>query len=87
MHQNVLVLALKKVWDSRDSNLFIKDAYRFTAEGMKTYWKAVDRTLQFCDSTIMKRVEKVAFKANLPFKRENRRDQKDKYRWTASSLD
>ena len=81
LYDNVSVLELKKIWDPTDSNLFLKDAYRFTADGMKAYWKAVDHMMQFCDSTIMKHVEKQIFKSQLPFKKINQ----SKYKWKSSS--
>ena len=37
-HDNTRVLQLKKIWDSHNNNLFIKECNRFTAEGTITYW-------------------------------------------------
>ena len=44
-HLNMSTLELKKVWDSKDSNLFIKENQRFTCDGYRSYWEAVDRTV------------------------------------------
>ena len=52
-HSNVSALELKKIWDPRNSAL-VKDN-RFTAEGFKQYWEAVDRTIRYCDSIILKK--------------------------------
>ena len=62
MHDNTSVLELKKVWNSKDEALYSKEQQRFSVEGMCTYWLAMDRTLKFCDSTIMRRVAKFELK-------------------------
>ena len=45
---------LKKVWNSEDTMLYIKETKRFTAKGYKTYWLAVDATMKFVDTKITK---------------------------------
>ena len=62
LHDNVSILELKKVWNPRDEDLFSKENNRFSAEGLKTFWLAVDRILQFCNTTIMKMVAKYKLK-------------------------
>ena len=62
LHENVSVLELKKIWDRHDSQLFVQSTSRYTAEGLRSYWLAVDRSIQFCDTTIMKRVAKYQLK-------------------------
>ena len=64
-HKNTSVLELKKVWDKSNPNLYLNETIhsRFTAEGLKTYWLAVDCTLKFCNLIIMKRVAKAELKA------------------------
>ena len=57
---NLSVMRLKQVWDSQDGNLFLKPQQRLTPEGKATYWKAVDRTIKFCDSLLEKKALKVA---------------------------
>ena len=42
LHENVSVLELKKVWNSNDDDLYSREHNRFTAEGYKTYWLAID---------------------------------------------
>ena len=62
LHNNVSVLELKKIWDQHDSSLYLEEAQRYTSIGFRTYWDAVDRTLRFCDTTIIRRVMKAEFK-------------------------
>ena len=62
LYSNTSVFQLKKVWDTEDSNYFLKEANRFTSEGLIAYWSAIDRTTKFCDSTLMKKFAKIEFK-------------------------
>ena len=68
LHQNCSTLRLKKVWDTNDSNLFIKESQHFTAEGFRCYWEAVDKTRRYCDSVLLKKQEKKKQKAVLSAK-------------------
>ena len=80
----VSVLALKKLWDPEDTNLFVKHSQRFTASGYKKYWDAVDRTVRFCDTTILRRLAKTEFN-NSDFKSTSTAfrdpDLRSKYTW------
>ena len=40
-------LEMIKVWDHNDSNLFISESYRFTAEGLKKYWMSADSAIRY----------------------------------------
>ena len=57
MHLNVYTLALKKVWDKDDDNLFLENQ-RFSNEGYRAYWEAIDKTIYYFDSVILKKIEK-----------------------------
>ena len=88
MHANVYTLALKKVWDEKDKNLFMS---RFTAEGYKYYWEAVDKTIRYFDSVILKKNDK--WKKQKMGGGNNTRgmsnsigSQKDKFRWQNPNL-
>ena len=75
LHSNVSCLELKKIWDPKDDGLYVSDQKRFTTEGFKKYWEAIDRTIRYCDSVILKKRDqkKLKFKPN--------HDQNDQYRW------
>ena len=40
--EDMTCLKLIKFWDPEDGNLFLKDSYRFTSEGLNRYWQAID---------------------------------------------
>ena len=51
VQQHMSVLRLKQIWDNHDMSLYMHQFRRFTSDGLKKYWCAVDRTLKFCDKT------------------------------------
>ena len=62
LHHNVSSLMLKKAWSATDQSLFLQDAQHFTADGYRAYWEAVDKTVRFCDSILLKKNEQKKFK-------------------------
>ena len=46
-HNNMTSLKLIKFWDPEDGNLFLKNEYRFTNEGLNRYWEAVDSAVHY----------------------------------------
>ena len=50
--QNIWSVALKQIWNEHNLNLYRFDEQKFTGEGLCTFWKAVDRTIMFCDKKI-----------------------------------
>ena len=50
---NVSVLALKKIWNLEEPAYFIADTTTMTPFGYSKYWEAVDRTVQYCNTTTM----------------------------------
>ena len=55
LHTNVTALPFKKVWNPQDDDLFLQYSYRFTASGLKAYWEAIDRTVRYFDSIVLKK--------------------------------
>ena len=45
--ENMTILKMIKFWDHEDSSFFIYDSYRFTAQGLKNYWLAIDSAIRF----------------------------------------
>ena len=80
-HVNVSSLELKKVWDPQDGTLIQRE--KFTAEGYKKYWDAIDRTVRYCDSVVIKKKStKKLIKQKEFFKgTASNFDQNDKYKW------
>ena len=57
IHNNVSTLPLKKVWDPKDTDLFISSTDRFTSTGLRTYWESVDCTVGYFHSIVLKKRE------------------------------
>ena len=53
---NISVLSLKKIWEPDNGNLFLQEGNRFTSQGLNTYWEAVDRTIQYAATTVIKKL-------------------------------
>ena len=53
-NENTWSLQLKKVWDSHCHSLYNKEDQKFTIDGIKSYWDAVDKTLHFADTILLK---------------------------------
>ena len=84
LHENTYVLALKKIWDPDNLNLYHKDAWRFTAEGYKTYWSAVDKTIKYADTILLKKIQKKNEPKTGSFEQvfwKSFNDQYDQYHW------
>ena len=48
-------LQLKKVWEEDNKFLYSKDDQKFTVEGYKTYWCAVDKAIRFANTLMLKK--------------------------------
>ena len=77
-HPNTSSLQLKKVWCYDDRNLFLADAQRYTTEGLKSYWEAVDKTVRYCDTVLLKKQTK---RKNQKMMTVTDTSRKDKFRW------
>ena len=56
LHDNVEILQLKKVWDPENSSLFLGREGRFTPEGLRFYWEAVDKAVRYADTIYFKKM-------------------------------
>ena len=89
-HDNTHVLALKKIWDPEDGQLFNTDARRFTSNGYSQYWYAVNRTIKFADTILMKKLvkkgEQSEYDKNFKSTKFIRRsDKQDRFHWSNTS--
>ena len=57
-HEDVTVLALKKIWDPSNGNLFVGESDRYTAQGLATHWAAIDATVRFMDTIYINNILK-----------------------------
>ena len=55
LHENTHALKLKKGWDESDRSLYNRDECRFTAAGLISYWKAVDKTMKYANTLLLKK--------------------------------
>ena len=72
-HENTWSLQLKKVWDPHSHSLFNKEGNKFTIEGIKAYWEAVDKTIRFLDTILLKR----PVKPKTPKRQENKGESQE----------
>ena len=81
LHTNVYSLVLKKVWDPQDMNLYSTDLSRFTNEGFRAYWEAVDKTIRYFDSVILQKavLKKCEFGKNP--RNVVQKEQDQRFRW------
>ena len=54
-HRNTTTLKLKNVWDPKTKDLFAPQNGRFTSFRFTVSWKAVDKTVQYFDSILLKK--------------------------------
>ena len=78
-HALTYALALKKGWDFNDTSLFNKEDKKFTSDGYISYWNAVDKTIWFCDTLLMKKEMRKKEKQN---KEKDAHMHRDKYHWS-----
>ena len=60
--QNMTVIQLKKIWDTEDPNYYVHDSRRFTVEGYSKYWEAVNASVKFMDTILIKKIAKKSSK-------------------------
>ena len=63
LHCDMSYLTFRQVWDRQDRKLCLPRSHKFSAEGLSTYWTAIDRTIKYCDT--------VQFKAPLETQQKN----------------
>ena len=80
-HNDVSTLVLKKVWSPSDNNLFVSDCQRFMSEGFHAYWEAVNKTVWYCDSIVLKKLDKTCKMQKAFNGQKGKNDQKDQFRW------
>ena len=102
LHGGVSCLALKKVWNPQNVNLFVESCNRFTNDGFHDYWEAVDHTVRFCDSILLKKLEKAKLQTSpvrdqkgqhssqkdhlVPSQKGKKRFSSDRFRWQNPAL-
>ena len=57
LHDNTAVLALKKIWDPQNKSLYLERENRYTTDGLRFYWEAVDKTVKYADTILFKKLQ------------------------------
>ena len=81
LHENTYVLELKKKWDPEDHNLYNRTECTFTAEGLIAYWNAVDKTVKYFNTLVLKKRERKKLTAT----DKTSSQKEDKYHWSKQS--
>ena len=66
-HKNTFAVPLKKIWDHEDPSLYNKIDNKLTVQGYLSYWNAVNKTVKYVDTLLLK---KATMKAKNKEKRE-----------------
>ena len=54
-NESHMVMQLKKGWIENDGNLFNGENRRYTVDGLKAYWLAVDKTVRYVDTIYLRK--------------------------------
>ena len=85
LHNHTTCCELKKVWDPQDRSLYNRDERCFTSDGLIAYWQAVDKTVKYFDTLLLKKKLKKLNGNMQPNKDSARNDQFERYHWDKSS--
>ena len=75
LQRNMSMLRLVKFWDHDDANLFLKEQYRYTSQGLTCYWQSVDASVKFWNIALAK---KFAIKST-PSKGDNKNSKEKQH--------
>ena len=54
--KDMTLLKMIKFWDPSDSNLFLRNEYRFISEGLEKYWASIDAAIKYWDIIISAKI-------------------------------
>ena len=90
LHQNIHSVKLK-MWDPSEKSLYNKEC-RFTAAGMSLYWQAVDKSVRYVNTLLLKKKanmaqnkEKTPQGADTSNYKARRSNDFDRFHWNKSS--
>ena len=77
---NVWVMQLKQIWEENNMNLFRSHEQIYTNEGISKLWKAIDRTVMFCNRKMtrhdtQKMLQQITASQQSDEQRDQRRNQ------------
>ena len=53
-YANVWAVKLLQVWDENNTSIYLKYEQRYTGDGLNILWRAVDRSISFCNRKIIR---------------------------------
>ena len=74
-YPEIACLSLKKVWNPKDNNFFLKHQSHFLPEDLSAYWLSVDAAVKFWDRTLLEillKWQKHEFFKHTSFRKDNR---------------
>ena len=80
LHENTYALPLKKGWDPTDKYLYNRDEKCLTANGYIQYWQAVDKTVCYFNTLVLKKKKQQELKHSQKQK-HGFHQYIDKYHW------
>ena len=81
IHPDTSALSLKQIWDDNNENFYIRHTRNYSNEGITAYWKAVDRTIMYCDTKLERNTVNMAKCRSF----ERNKSKPDDYRPSTSS--
>ena len=72
-------LKLRKVWNEQDPALYLKREGRFTAQGLNAYWEAIDKTVKFANTILLKKPKGQTRKHQSVAKPQDRKNPSQQY--------
>ena len=80
------------MWDPSEKSLYNREECRFTAAGMSLYWKAVDKSIRYVNTLLLKKKanmaqnkEKTPQGADTSNYKARRNNDFDRFHWKKSS--
>ena len=80
LHENTYALPLKKGWDPTDKHLYNRDEKCLTANGYIQYWQAVDKTVCYFNTLVLKKKKQQELKHSQK-QQHGFHQYTDKYHW------
>ena len=82
LYRNMTMLNMVKHWDHDDGNNFLREAYRFTSEGLTKYWLSVDAAVRFWFVALAKKLDKAPNAKKNSSVNSKQRQNSSRYKWT-----
>ena len=81
--RNMTLLKMVKFWEHEDKAAFLKEAYRFTSDGLDKYWLSIDSAIRYWDQIIAPKIDdrRKPFSGKVQFDNNRNNFRQDKFHW------